>query len=866
MKLSSCALILISLASPSLFLFATPAFADPDPVEGQIILQQQIQAQSDQQARAVLRCCRCTKPNTEAFCVKLTGATSCGAYRESSNFQSLPRENQNTLTDYACSPKGDPTNDTACNPGTSPTPPTATPPVTPTPPTAPATDTSCPHTFADFTAVAAEIRPVSRPLPPDPHPFVSLAPTLGVQIPGLVFSPARKEGALVYVPFLAQYIAAVERYAVGLALVAAIIMIVYGGFRYLLGSAFGDIATGKQIVLDAILGLLLALGAYMILNTINPNTLEMPEIKLGYIEPSYYGEGEGANEPIRIGGGTSCRCSPIPQGINEASVLKVPCYRQYDSTWGALPFGANLLPAGESMSCTAQGISYSATLPACSSSARQNSSCQGTLGQGGCGPSSLAVVMAYYGVQKNGHLVTPFDAAQYVVRSCLRPLNSGTASVCSPRFSQEYPGFTCTGQGGGNKAERAAQEIRAGRPVVFHCGRCNVTKGSGNIASGSVGGGHYMVLTGVNVTGNIFSVHDVGHEGATAAVAISGDEIDSARVGIYMIRPTTQVATPTAAPRCTATGGGRRWGGSGSTQTVELWPFTYCPGTGEGTCTRGWDPDKAWIMYPTRLLTAEHPQIRLYIYIHGNNHDVDSTTDNHTRLLRNSLQKALTNKDIVIAAPHWYGEDNTYMHGFNLEKFHTKAVATIRAKMPRATILDVVVGGHSAATCGGTLKQALHNNRPVLTPARGFVVYDGCPSDGDSRIYNGRTVPIGSPLPRGAGAADSSVNGQNFSPHGIALIVGPDAVGMGIESSARDPVSGVAPRDRISASRTSWGFNSTPMTRCPPSVPMGGVECYGHPTETAQDNEWAEIVTHQDHASNVETITDIAFRAFYGSN
>lgn len=863
MKPSSLLWLTVLLVSQGLSVFPLTAYADSQ-AEARALIREQHDEQA-QELRTVLRCCRCTKPNTEAFCVKLTGATSCGAYRESSNFQSLPRENQNTLTDYACSPQGDPTNDTACNPGTSPTPPTATPPVTPTPPTTPATDTSCPHTFADFTAVAADIRPISRPLPPDPNPFVSITPTLGVQIPGLVFSPARREGNLVYVPFLAQYIAAVERYAVGLALVAAIIMIVYGGFRYLLGSAFGDIATGKQIVLNAILGLLLALGAYMILNTINPNTLEMPELKLGYIEPSYYGEGEGANEPIRIGGGTSCRCSPIPQGINEASVLKVPCYRQYDSTWGALPFGANLLPAGETMNCSAQNISYSATLPACSGSATQNSSCQGTLGQGGCGPSSLAVVMAYYGVQSNGHLVTPFDTAQYIVRSCRRPLNGGTSDVCSSRFSQEYPGFTCIDQRGGNKAERAAQEIRAGHPVIFHCAKCNVTKGSGNIASGSVGAGHYMVLTGVNVTGNIFSVHDVGHEGATAAVAISGDEINENRrvTAIYIIRPTTQVATPTAAPRCTATGGGRRWGGSGGTQSVESWPFTYCPGRGEGTCTRGWDPNKAWIMYPTRLLTAEHPQIRLYIYIHGNNHDVDSTTDNHTRLLRNSLQKALTNKDIVIAAPHWYGDDDTYMHGFDLQKFYTKAVAAIRVKMPRATITDIVVGGHSAATCSGTLKQALRNNHPVLTPARGFVVYDGCESDGDMSIYGIRRARDGSVE---SPFLYPSVNGQNFAPHGVALIVGPDAVGMGIESSLSDPVTHTPPRDRISASRRSWGFNSTPMTHCPPSVPMGGVDCYSHPTETTHNNEWAEIVTHQDHASNVETITDIAFRAFYGSN
>lgn len=851
---SSFFLILSALLAPLLV-----AHAQDTGIDARLRAQERAQ-QNTEAAQAVHRCCVCTRPGTDGFCTKLTGATSCNAYRESSSFLSLPRENQNTLTDYACRDL-DPS---ACEGGTQPTTPATQNAARPTPPsgTAPTASATCPRTFADFTAVAADIRPIAPPLPPDPNPFVSITPVLGVAIPGLSFSPARKEGALVYVPFLAQYIAAVERYAVGLALIAAIVMIVYGGFRYLLGSAFGDVAAGKQIVLDAIIGLLLALGAYMILNTVNPNTLELPEIKLGYINPSYYGESEGANEPIRVGSGQSCRCSPIPQGINPASVLKVPCYRQYDASWGAQAYGANLLPSGEATACS---YSYSATLPACSGSGAQNSSCMGTLGQGGCGPSSLAVVMAYYGVQMNGHLITPLDAAQYAVRACLRPQNGGTTNICSRRFEQEFPGFTCSGQGGGNKAERAAQEIRAGHPVIFHCAHCNVTKQSGNIASGSVGDGHYMVLTGVNETGTIFAVHDVGHEGASAAVAISGDEVNSSRVALYIIHQPTQTVIPPAEARCTATGGGRRWAGSGSRQAITLKPFTYCPGAGQGRCGGGWDPDQAWFMYPTRLKTAPSPHIRLFIYIHGLNSDVDSASDNHTRLLRNSLSKALPDRDIVIAAPHWYGPDNQYMHGFNLRSFYEKATAAIRAEFPSATIVDVAVGGHSAATCNGTLKQALTGgSAPLLTPARGFVVYDGCESDGDSRIYDGHSIPGGGI--RGSGASDSSVNGQNFTPHGIALIVGPDAVGMGIESSRRDPVTGVSPRDRISASQRSWGFNTTKTTPCPSSVPMGGIDCYAHPTETAHNNEWWEMVTHQDHASNVETITDIAFRAFYGSN
>lgn len=78
-----------------------------------------------------------------------------------------------------------------------------------------------------------------------------------------------------------NYIAVVYRYAIGLAGTAAVIMIVYGGFLYLLGSATSDVGKGKQIIQDAIIGLLLVLGAYTILATVNPNTLnlKMPDLQ-----------------------------------------------------------------------------------------------------------------------------------------------------------------------------------------------------------------------------------------------------------------------------------------------------------------------------------------------------------------------------------------------------------------------------------------------------------------------------------------------------------------------------------------------------------------------------------------------------------
>ncbi len=116
------------------------------------------------------------------------------------------------------------------------------------------------------------------------RPFVPITPELGVPIQGLQLSPAVLTDSAVSVPFLAQYIAGAYRYALRIALVAAIIMVVYGGFRYLIGSAFSDVTRGKEIVKDAIMGLLVIIGGYLILQTVNPNILKLQNIELRSVE------------------------------------------------------------------------------------------------------------------------------------------------------------------------------------------------------------------------------------------------------------------------------------------------------------------------------------------------------------------------------------------------------------------------------------------------------------------------------------------------------------------------------------------------------------------------------------------------------
>ncbi len=123
------------------------------------------------------------------------------------------------------------------------------------------------------------------PTPPAEQPFQPLVPELGVPIPGLEFTPATREGTDIVVPYIGQYINAGYRYLVSVILVVAIIMVVWGGFRYLLGSAdVGNITRAKEIIRDAIAGMLLVIGAFLILQTVNPATVDIRSLSLSAVQ------------------------------------------------------------------------------------------------------------------------------------------------------------------------------------------------------------------------------------------------------------------------------------------------------------------------------------------------------------------------------------------------------------------------------------------------------------------------------------------------------------------------------------------------------------------------------------------------------
>lgn len=84
---------------------------------------------------------------------------------------------------------------------------------------------------------------------------------------------------------LGRYLNIMIKLIIGIATVLAMVMIVLGGMEYMTSELISSKEAGKEKIKNAIIGLLIALGAWLILNTINPTLLnvclgDIPKVNL----------------------------------------------------------------------------------------------------------------------------------------------------------------------------------------------------------------------------------------------------------------------------------------------------------------------------------------------------------------------------------------------------------------------------------------------------------------------------------------------------------------------------------------------------------------------------------------------------------
>lgn len=118
----------------------------------------------------------------------------------------------------------------------------------------------------------------STPTTPSSNPRPLITPKLSIDIPTVKFTDTVVEGGTLKINFMADYIAGLYKWLIGVATLIAIVFIMIGGMQY----ALFQQKEGMKRIKNAVAGLVLLLSTYIILATINPRLviMEMPELEM----------------------------------------------------------------------------------------------------------------------------------------------------------------------------------------------------------------------------------------------------------------------------------------------------------------------------------------------------------------------------------------------------------------------------------------------------------------------------------------------------------------------------------------------------------------------------------------------------------
>ena len=123
-------------------------------------------------------------------------------------------------------------------------------------------------------------------------------------------------GTTTEVTDLPHYISVVYRFAIGIISLLAVLLIIYGGFNWVIAAGNETrISDAKATILAAVIGLIIALTSYTLLNTINPNLVNLrvniPVIPTTITGGTTTGTYTGGGECSTCADGTGCGVSDL---------------------------------------------------------------------------------------------------------------------------------------------------------------------------------------------------------------------------------------------------------------------------------------------------------------------------------------------------------------------------------------------------------------------------------------------------------------------------------------------------------------------------------------------------------------------------
>ncbi len=128
-------------------------------------------------------------------------------------------------------------------------------------------------------------------------------------------------------PDLGEFLEALFTILIVIAGLLALIMIIVGGVTYMTSDALGKKQDGKEYVINAIVGLILALGAWVILNTINPDLAQDLNINIPVVELGNYNvdsSGIVSETPGPSGTSSICKDPNVNQVPNCPTCQAIP--------------------------------------------------------------------------------------------------------------------------------------------------------------------------------------------------------------------------------------------------------------------------------------------------------------------------------------------------------------------------------------------------------------------------------------------------------------------------------------------------------------------------------------------------------------
>ncbi len=127
-------------------------------------------------------------------------------------------------------------------------------------------------------------------------------PDLKVSIPAMeTLKNVQCSGGSCYIPWLAQYISGIQKYALGIIGIIAVIVLMIGGILWLTAAGNqSQIGQAKKMIASSLVGVFLLFGSYLILSLINQNMVNLKGINLEYIDRTSMDEIEYTEEEIKL--------------------------------------------------------------------------------------------------------------------------------------------------------------------------------------------------------------------------------------------------------------------------------------------------------------------------------------------------------------------------------------------------------------------------------------------------------------------------------------------------------------------------------------------------------------------------------------